>query len=160
MPPLEMLDILSISYSVAEKLKSMLESTVSRGLEGNANMMVVCREALKGSLKPLHAAEKNVLHAWNTCIIQHIEYLLTSLQNKSDYGVSFLNKANKSILGGGSKPKGNNERINPSNSGACDQVCQALLRAISSMRGAEGAFGGLNVREYFWKPVGQQFIGC
>lgn len=158
-PPLEVLEILSIASATADKLKLTLESTVSRGLEGNANMMVVCREALKGSLKPLLAAEKEVLHAWNACIIQHVEYLLASLQNKSDYGVSFLNKANKNILGGGSKPKSNNERMNPANSGACDQVCQALLKAISAVRGADGTLSGLNTREYFWKPVGQQFVG-
>jgi hypothetical protein len=39
-------------------------------------------------------------------------------------------------------------------------VCQALLKAVSAMRGAEDSFSsGLSVTEHFWKPLGQQIVG-
>jgi hypothetical protein len=97
LPPLEVLGVLQVTSSAASCLKRTMECTLARGLEGSANMMVVCREALKGALKPLYVAQRDALAMFTACITLHVERLLQSLQNKGDYGVTFLSTANKTL---------------------------------------------------------------
>ena len=110
---------------------------------------------------------------WIYCISLHIERLLHTTQNKADFGymlipgavatsgaghiMSSLSAAKNATIGDGTKE--DVRKLASQCTATADKVCQILLRIVSVVQSSEGDLPGLDLNEYFYKPLGQQIVG-
>jgi hypothetical protein len=142
LPPTEFLNMVEFVCSTSAALKSNLENDIMPILHGNSNLIVVCKESLRSSLKPLDALNKEAMAAYRTCIIHHCDRLLISMQSKGDYGKTFLRATHS----------------HDTQSAACLAVSKALRSIAAAVREHSASIQGLDMKENFSKPIGRHFM--
>jgi hypothetical protein len=140
LPPLEYIQALATVYSGVTLLKKNFDDVFAPSMTSVPNLVVVCKEARRNSLKPLESAAKESMHAWTMCVILHMERTLAAMQDSDDF-----------------HPQGMRGQSEPS--AACDVVCQSFMKVISTVQGYKSDLIGIDLVETLWKPLGQQFVG-
>jgi len=149
LPPMEFLRIVTFACSCTATLRANMEEVFIAPLRdmsavtgSNGNMLVVCREYLRNSMKPVDSLCREGLRAWSNCITFHTERLLVSMQSKGDYANTFLHA-----------------HAHTSTSAACEAVCKTLKTVAKAVHELKTEFVGLDLEESFWRPFGRQFMG-
>ncbi len=159
LPPMEFLTVLTAIYSGFREIRSNFEEVYIEPMHKNGNMVVICREALKNSLKPLDVLAKQAIQAWNRCICAHISRTLSSLQTKADYGKTFSLGSSQLLPSFVRSSDEHNNESPSNNSNACSTVCTDLTQVVNTINHLRAEFPGLDLSEHFWRPLGQQLIG-
>jgi hypothetical protein len=148
LPPREFLTVLATIFSSLDRLKDLFNAEFVSVLSPVPNALPVCRDCRKRAVKAIEDSARDAMHAWCISIVSHVERLLISLQSKYDYSP-------KNELG-----------INMGRSGlqtgasiACTNACKALAAIHAAVGEQVGALDRLNLRELFWRPLGQQVVG-
>lgn len=145
LPPIEYIQALAAVYAGVSLLKKNFDDVFMSSMAAVPNLIVVCKEARRNSLKPLESSAKESMHSWTMCVILHMERTLTNTQTQSDYNPP---RNGDSSMNGTRDP-----------SAACDSICQSFMKVISTVQGYKADLIGIDLTETFWRPLGQQFIG-
>ncbi len=156
LPPLELLSVLSATYYGVNRIKSHFEEVFMRPLSVLPNIVSICKDTRRNSIRAVEAAAKESLHAWTLCIAVHIEKILSNLQSKYDYAP----KSDPMMNGLAFRVSGMKQQVIADPSMACDNVCKAILTVANAVRFNMINLLGLDVSKLFYKPLGQQIVGA
>ena len=143
LPPLEYIQALAAVYAGVALLKKNFNDVFLNSMQSLPNLVQLCKEARRSTLKPLENAAKESMHSWTMCVILHMERTLTALQASSDFNPGRDNVGPNYV-----EP-----------SAACDSICQSFMKVVSTVQGYKSDLHGIDLVETFWRPLGQQFVG-
>ncbi len=152
LPPMELLAALSAVYYGIGRLKSNFEEVFLRPLSIMPNIVAICKDSRRNSIRAVESAAKESLHAWTLCVAVHLEKVLLNLQSKYDYSP----KADPLAFRMG----GVAQKVVTDPTVACDSVCKAILTVANAVRTNQVNLLGLDLTKLFWKPLGQQVVGA
>jgi hypothetical protein len=142
LPEMEYLQLLGVILAGVQKLQKLFDGVILRNLSLQPNLILICKEARRKSIKMLDIKTKEVLFLWIHSVSLHIEYLFTQSQGKMDFTPK-VEKAAKYI----------------ESTSTCNSIVKTLLAVINNIQTHQASFVDLDITEFFWKPFGQRFIG-
>lgn len=142
LPEMEYLQVLGVIHSGVHKLQILFDGTFIRNLSQQPNLILICKEARRKSLKILDIKSKELLFLWIHSVSLHFEYIFTQTQGKMDFSPK-VEKAAKYI----------------ESTSTCTSIVKTLLAVISNIQTHQSSFVDLDIKEFFWKPFGQRFVG-
>jgi hypothetical protein len=171
LPQIEFLSIIAAVLYCKEKLKTYFDEQFYKELKSVPNFIAICKEVRLQSFHSINRVMTESLHAWTLCISVHVEKLFHLIQSKFDYSPKFeaiqnlIAKSGSNMMTNITNLVGKNFNLkettaNIQPTSACNTICKAMIVICNAVRQEETELHGFDLKELFWKPLGQQFVGA